>query len=89
MSRKPNKCHIRPKKSLAIYDLRFTIYDLENSRALRGEAEQKQRGILKAWRGRGSKAAEAGGAWPFTMDDCDVRARCAGFFRIINTWEMG
>ena len=28
MSRKPNKCHIRPQESLAIYDLRFTIYDL-------------------------------------------------------------
>ena len=48
MSRKPNKCRIRPKKSLAIYDLRFTIYDLESSaRGAREAAKQMRAGCPK------------------------------------------
>ena len=66
----PTQQHIRPKKKRLIYDLRFTIYDLESSaRGAREAAKQMRTGCDEAVIGRGYKGAEAGGAWPFTMDD--------------------
>ena len=53
--------HPSPKKSLAIYDLRFTIYDLESSASgARGAAKQMRAGCPKAVIGRGYKGA---GIW--------------------------
>ena len=61
-----------------MYDVR-----LHSLRALRGEAERKQRGILKAMRGRGYKGAGGGRrGLPMydvgcTMYDFGSEARCA------------
>ena len=59
MSRKPNKCHIRPKKSLDIYDLRFTIWEVRRAELAK---LQSKCGRDEAVIGRGYKAAVAGGA---------------------------
>ena len=60
------------------------MYDLQNSASgTREAAKQMRTRIHKAVRGIGYKAAGTGRLTPpmydlrWTMDDCDVRARCA------------
>ena len=49
--------------AVPMYDVRRTMYDLGNSRALRGDAERVRTGCPRAVIGRSYKAAGGGGAW--------------------------
>ena len=50
------------RRGLPMYDVRCTMYDLGNSRALRGDAEQGRMGCRETVRGDSYKAAGGDGA---------------------------